>query len=299
MVGLIVKNNDPRLLAHHTAVGDTTTSPFVIAITNAGVHGLDSVFNAVILLACFEVSNSAVYASTRTMAALAEQRQAPAMLAYIDRHGRPVAAILVALIVGLLSYLGSSRTASQIEVLTWFTSLSGLSGLFTWGSICLCHIQFRRAWKYQGHSLDELAFKSAVGIPGSVFGLVCYVILLILQLWIAIAPIGFEDMTPTERVTNFFQSYLTIPIVIVFYVGYKLTRRSSVVRPDNMNLSIGILTLTLEQIREEERAKRLGRPWWKPRFYMPNYKQYFSTGKRTQVDDEWDYPIRGNTTSSK
>ncbi len=71
MVGLIVRSDDPALVHRMSAVGDTSTSPFVIAINNAGVRGLDSVFNAVIVIAVFEVANSAIYTSTRTLAALA------------------------------------------------------------------------------------------------------------------------------------------------------------------------------------------------------------------------------------
>ncbi|KAI9827442.1 MAG: glyceraldehyde-3-phosphate dehydrogenase 1 [Thelocarpon impressellum] len=293
MVGLIVRHDDPQLLASKVAVGDTSASPFVIAITNAGVGGLDSVMNAVILLACFEVSNSAVYASTRTMAALAEQRQAPAFLSYIDRQGRPMAAIVVALAIGLLSYLGAQSSASQIDVLTWFVAISGLSGIFTWASICLCHIRFRRAWKRQGHSLDELAFRSVVGVAGSWFALVAFIILLALQFWVAVWPIDYGEMSARKRARSFFQGYLAVPIVIGFYVTYKLMYRPQIVRSDNMNLSIGVLKLTLEQIREEERAKASREPWWRIRLPKARVTRVLRSRADTADDAEWDYPYPG------
>ena len=42
------------------------------------------------------------------MVALAEQGQAPAFLAYIDRRGRPVFAIIVASCIGLVAYVGAT-----------------------------------------------------------------------------------------------------------------------------------------------------------------------------------------------
>jgi amino acid transporter len=56
-----------------------------------------------------------------------------------------------------------------------------LAALFTWGSICLAHIRFRAAWKYQGHSTDELPFKAVFGVVGSWIGLILIILVLIAQ----------------------------------------------------------------------------------------------------------------------
>lgn len=53
--------------------------------------------------------------------------------------------------------------------------------LFTWGSICLAHIRFRAAWKYHGHTVDELPFKAIFGVYGSWVGLTLIVLVLIAQ----------------------------------------------------------------------------------------------------------------------
>ena len=289
MVGLVVNQTDPQLLAASSVVGDPTVSPFIIAINNAGVKGLGSAFNAVILVATFEVANSSLYATTRTLAALAEQRQAPHFLCYIDRHGRPIAAIGVVLVISLLAYLGSSSSQAQLAVLTWFTAISSLAGIFTWASICLCHIRFRQAWKYQGHSLDELLFRSVVGVWGSYYAFVVLMFFLVLQLWTAIAPLGYGELSPSARTSSFFQAYLTVPVIFAFYIGYKLAFRTQVVRNNTMNLEIGILKLTLEQIREEERAKRALPPWWK-RFSSRHPGRTFWL--RGEDDTEMDWGFR-------
>lgn len=69
-------------------------------------------------------------------------------------------------------------------------SLSGLSAFFTWGSICLCHVRFRRAMHLQGRSLDELPFKAAAGLYDSIYGVVIIFLVLVAQFWTALFPNG-------------------------------------------------------------------------------------------------------------
>lgn len=93
IVGLLVPYDDPRLLTGGSA--NTAASPFVISIENAGIEILPSVMNVVILIAVLSVGNSSIFGSSRTLAALADQGQAPKILGYIDRKGRPLVAIIV------------------------------------------------------------------------------------------------------------------------------------------------------------------------------------------------------------
>jgi yeast amino acid transporter len=147
IVGLLVPYNDPSLLSGSSSV-DAKASPFVIAINNAGISGLDSVMNVVIMISVLSVGNAAIYGSTRTLAALAEQGQAPRFLAYIDRKGRPLIAIIVAACCGLLCFVATSNEAAQ--AFEWMVAVSGLSYILTWASICLSHIRFRQGWEAQG-----------------------------------------------------------------------------------------------------------------------------------------------------
>lgn len=184
IVGLLVPYNDPRLL-NGTSTVDAKASPFVLAITNAGITGLPSVFNVVIMIAVLSVGNSSIYGSSRTLAALAEQGQAPRVLAYIDRKGRPIVAIALASALGFLAFLAGSST--EEAAFNWMLALSGLSSIFTWGSICLAHIRFRAGWKKQGHTLNELAFRSQPGLIGSYVGFFLNVMILVAQFWVRLA----------------------------------------------------------------------------------------------------------------
>jgi amino acid transporter len=242
LVGLLVPYTDPNLLGSSSV--DVTSSPFVIAINNAGISGLPSVMNVVVLIAVLSVGNSSVYASSRTIAALAAAGQAPKFMRYIDRSGRPLVGIVITSLFGLIAFVAASD--KQTEVFNWLLALSGLSSLFTWASVCFCHLRFRRGLKAQGRTVNELAFKSAVGIYGSIYGFLLNVLVLVAQFWTALFPIG-----ESPNASSFFQIYLAAPIVIVCYIGYKIWYRTPFVRAKDMDLDTGRREVDHELLKQE------------------------------------------------
>jgi len=118
-------------------------------------------------------------------------------------QGRPLWSILVASAFGFLAFLAGS--SAQTDVFNWMLALSGLSSIFTWGSICLAHIRFRKGWRVQGHTLDELAWRSQPGIIGSWVGFVLNCLVLVAQFWTGIWPIGYDELTTGEQAENFFE----------------------------------------------------------------------------------------------
>jgi amino acid transporter len=261
IVSLLVPYGDSRLLGQSSE--DAKASPFVIAINNAGISGLPSVMNVVILISVLSVGNSSVFGSSRTLAALAEQGQAPKILSYIDRKGRPMVAILVASTLGFLCYVVAGGQSTANTALDWLYSLSGLSSIFTWGSICLAHIRFRRAWRLQGHSLDELAFRSQVGIIGSWVGFILNCLVLLAQFWTAAWPIGYGTFSASGIAQNFFLAYLAAPVVILFYIPYKIYYRTPFMRSMNMDLQTGRREIDTPALIEAERVERAQLPKWK------------------------------------
>ncbi|KAI1847405.1 hypothetical protein JX266_006630 [Neoarthrinium moseri] len=260
LIGLLVPYNDERLLADDTRP-NTGASPFVIAIENAGIEILPSVMNVVILIAVLSVGNSSVFGSSRTLAALADQGQAPRILSYIDRRGRPLVAILVSLSVGLLAYLAD--TASQSTVFDWLLAIAGLSSIFTWASICLAHIRFRKAWAAKGHSLRELAFKAQCGVWGSWVGFVLNVLVLIAQFWVGAWPVDYDTMSSRDLAENFFLQYMAAPIVILFYLAHRLYFRTSLVHIEDMDIDTGRRDFNLPILVAQESEERRTWPKWK------------------------------------
>ncbi|ANB14973.1 amino acid permease GAP1 [Sugiyamaella lignohabitans] len=258
LVGLLVPYNDPKLLQATSSV-DITASPFVIAISNAGIRGLPSVINVVILISVLSVGNSAVYGCSRTLCAMAVQGFAPKFLGYIDRKGRPLFAVIGTLIFGLLCFIAGS--GKQNEVFNWLLAFSGLSALFTWGSICVCHIRVRRAMAVQGVSTDELAFTAALGVWGSWFGFLLNFVIICLEFWLSLYPVG----AATPNAQDFFQSYLSVPLVLAMYIGHKIYSRSGFIRAKDIDLFTGIRELDRDLLRqeiEEERAYIKSKGWY-------------------------------------
>ncbi|KAI9645296.1 histidine permease [Ciborinia camelliae] len=261
LVSVLVPYGDQRLLGSGST--DAKASPFVIAINNARISVLPSVMNVVILIAVLSVGNSSIYGSSRTLAALAEQGQAPKMFAYIDRKGRPTIAIIFASILGLLCYVVAGGQATANTALSWLYSLSGLSSLFTWGSICFAHIRFRAGWKAQGHTLDELAFKSQVGVIGSWVGLTLNILVLIAQFWTAIWPIGYASMSASDITQSFFLAYLAAPVILMFYIPYKMYYKTPFMKAEDMDLVSGKRDMDTAVLIEQDRIERASWPVWK------------------------------------
>ena len=127
LIGCLVPYTSPRLLTGSSSY-DASASPFVIAIENASIKVLPSIFNAVILCAVLSAGNSSVYGASRTLCALAEVGQAPKIFNYIDRKGRPLPAVALSVLIGLLAYMNGAKVGNQ--VFQWLLALSGLSNFF-------------------------------------------------------------------------------------------------------------------------------------------------------------------------
>ncbi|CAD6900985.1 unnamed protein product [Tilletia controversa] len=250
LIGLIVPADTDGLLGATNAA----SSPFVIAMNIGGIKVLPDIFNAVILVSVLSVGNSAVYGASRTLAAMARFGQAPSFFGYIDREGRPIPAVMLSLLFGAFAYV--QYASSSTDIFYWLLSLSALSSIFTWASICLAHIRFRIAWKRQGYTVEELPWASPAGVWGSVIGLVFNILVLIFQLYVSISPIGAAEFSPKERIVAFFQNYLAVPIVIAFYVFAKLVWRSKWVRISDIDLVTGRKHIPLEALRAEREAER-------------------------------------------
>ncbi|XBW37514.1 hypothetical protein QEN19_003097 [Hanseniaspora menglaensis] len=265
LVGLLVSHKDPRLIGSSSV--DAAASPFVIALVSHGIKGLPSVVNVVICIAVLSVGNSAVYACSRTLSAFSEQGYAPKWmnLEYVDRAGRPIVGIAITSIFGILAFIAASE--KEGEVFNWLLALSGLSSLFTWAGICLCHIRFRRALSAQGRSTNELSFCSPVGVGGSYYGLFVIILVFIAEFWVAAWPSGFKQMSPSAIAESFFETYLSLPIVLACYVGHKLYKRNWTlfIPASEMDIDTGRREVDIEQLKADiaqEKAELAAKPFY-------------------------------------
>jgi amino acid transporter len=254
-VGLLVRSDDDRLLGANPLM-DVQASPFVIAAKDAGLIGFDSFMNVVILVSVISIGNSGVYGGSRTLTALAEQGYAPKIFKYVDKSGRPLPATCIIIAFGLLAYV--SLDAQGPVVFDWLQALSGLAALFTWGSICLAHIRFRSAWKYHGHTLDEIPFHAAFGVYGSWVGLILVFLVLVAQFYTAVWPLG-GGVNDAE---GFFKAYLALPVVLFFWAAGYLWKRTGWLRTSQIDVDTGRRPIDWEAIHAT-RAEVAAYPAWR------------------------------------
>ena len=245
-VGLLVEHTNPRLLGSGSFGANAEASPFVIAAQEGGLIGFDSFFNVVILISVISIGNSGVYGGSRTLTALAEQGYAPRIFAYIDQAGRPLFSTIFVIAFGCLAYLSSA--AASVEIFDWLLALSGLAALFTWGSICLAHIRFRHAWRYHGHTLEEIPFRSMFGEAGSWVGLGLIAIVLVAQFYVALFPLGGAPPDPK----TFFKAYLALPVVILFWIIGYAWKRQGWLRTAQIDVDTGRRPFDFEKDAQEK-----------------------------------------------
>jgi len=267
VVGLLVPYTDPQLTG---SGGSVFTSPFVIATKGAGMTFADFM-NFIILISALSVGNSATYGSSRTLVALVEYGQVWSVFGYIDRSGRPVVAIVFALLLGLIAFVGVNNGASKL-VFNWLLAVSGLSFIFTWLSICFVHIRFRAAWALAGRTVEELPYAAMCGVPGAYIGLIMNILVLLATFYVGLYPIGgpfgsgTDDGAPPQP-EPWFLVCLAGPVVLVFFlVSLVWTTRTDgwrlLLKLEDIDLTEGMRDFPSLETLRAERAVMRAKPLW-------------------------------------
>ncbi|CCE61333.1 hypothetical protein TPHA_0A02500 [Tetrapisispora phaffii CBS 4417] len=264
LVGFLVPYTNENLLGGSSV----DNSPFVIAIKLHNIKVLPSIVNAVILISILSVGNSCIFASSRTLCSMAHQGLIPWWFGYIDRAGRPLTGIVINSLFGLLAFLVKSSSVS--EVFDWLMAIAGLATCIVWLSINICHIRFRLAMKAQNKTIDELEFVSAVGVWGSVYSAIINSLILIVQFYVSLWPIGgWTDSK--DRAGKFFQNYLCAIVSLIFFICHKLYFRYKtkkwweIIPLKDIDLDTGRKNIDIDIVKEEikERKQYLAtKPWY-------------------------------------
>ncbi|KAJ5223242.1 Amino acid/polyamine transporter I [Penicillium chermesinum] len=245
LVGLCVSSRDRRLLnAINSGASGAGASPFVIAIENGGIKVLPSIINAVILTSAVSAGNSFFYASTRVLYATALDGKAPRILRY-EKFGVPYACVAITAALSLLVYLNVS--ASSAEVFFWISNLSSVSTLVVWTSISVTYIRFYRGLKYHGIPRSQLPFKSPFQPYLAYFAIIFSSTVAFFN--------GFDAFFPGHfSAKSFIPPYIDIPIFLCLFLGYKLVKRTKLVKLEDFDLWSG-----------KEEADRLEAVWEEPK----------------------------------
>lgn len=223
VIGLLIPYTNANL-----ASGEVTVSPFTIVFQKAGIAFAASVMNAIILTAVLSAGNSGMYASTRMLWDLAREGWAPKFLGKLNKNGVPVNALIVTTLVGTIAFLASLYGEGTVYV--WLLNASGMSGFIAWLGIAISHYRFRKAFIAQGKDLNELPYKSSFFPFGPIFAFVLCGIVILGQNYSAF-------MGDHIDWNGIMVSYIGLPLFLVFWLGYKLVKKTKIVKLEDCDLS--------------------------------------------------------------
>ncbi|KAI5292411.1 hypothetical protein KEM52_006378 [Ascosphaera acerosa] len=218
----------------------TDSSPFVIAYQDARLPGMAHAMNAIIFVSVVSSGNGQAYTGTRTLVGMAQLGLAPRWLGRCDRRGVPWAAAAATFAVGGgLAFLNVSNSGGT--VFGWFSSLTSLCILWVWGTIFVCHLRFRAAWRAQGRAPAQLPWRTRFWPYGTVGGLALCVLLIGVQFYLAVWPLG-----KPQSANNFFATFVSVVVLIVMFAAAKLWFRGKLYkRAEEIDLDTGMAVYDL------------------------------------------------------
>ena len=223
IISLIIPYTDPSLLRND--VKDISVSPFTLVFQHAGLLSAAAVMNAVILTAVLSAGNSGMYASTRMLYTLACDGKAPRIFAKLSRGGVPRNALYATTVIAGLCFL-TSMFGNQ-TVYLWLLNTSGMTGFIAWLGIAISHYRFRRGYVKQGYDVNQLPYRSGFFPLGPIFAFILCLIITLGQNYEAF----LADTIDWGAVTA---TYIGIPLFLVIWFGYKLTKGTHFVRYSEM-----------------------------------------------------------------
>ncbi|KAJ5223473.1 hypothetical protein N7468_008015 [Penicillium chermesinum] len=230
LIGIIV---DPRNSGLTSGDNNANSSPFVIAIKEAGINVLPSIVNACILIAAWSAGNSYCWVGSRMILAMTTDHQLPQYFGRVNKKGVPYVAVVVAWLFGPLAYL-SLGSGGASQAFTWLLNLSTIAGLIAWATLSFCYIRFYAAMKAQRVSRDTLPWKAPLQPYAAWFGFIGSIIITLVA--------GFEVFLKGHwNTSDFVASYVGIPIFIVPIVIWKLWHKTKIQRAATIDLWSGRL----------------------------------------------------------
>ncbi|KXH50398.1 proline-specific permease [Colletotrichum simmondsii] len=228
-VGIIVSSNNPNLLSGGKGAG---ASPWAIGIREAGIKGLDSVVNVVIVLSAWSAGNSYLYLASRALYSMALAGNAPKIFTRCTKSGVPYYATAASASFSLLAYLNVASTGAT--VFNWFVNLINTGAYQSWICCCIIYFRYRKASDAQG--ITDIPFRSRFQPYSSMFSLFGFSLLLFIN--------GFKVFLAGQwNTSSFFTAYIGVVIFLLLFFGHKFTvgrQDPWVLNPMDVDLKSGL-----------------------------------------------------------
>ena len=227
-VGIVVPWNDPTLQAILAGTGLKTgaaASPYVIAMTNMGVGVLPHIVTALVLTSIFSAGNTLTYCATRSLYSMALDGRAPLILCRTTKSGVPIYAFTVTMCFPFLSFLQTSN--STATVITWLISLITAGALINYLVMCITFLNYYNACKIQGIDRKNLPYCGWLQPYCAWIGIFSMIVVLLFY--------GYTVFSPWS-VASFFQNYTMQLVAPVLYIGWKVIKKTKVLKPAEVDL---------------------------------------------------------------
>ena len=226
VIGLLIPYTDPHLL--NSDPHDISASPFTILFSELGLGTRGSLMNLVVLTAVLSAGSSGMYASTRMLYSMALEGKAPRLFRKVTSGGIPINALYATAIIGGLCFLSS--VFGERTVYTWLLNTSSMCGFIAWLGIAICHYRFRKGLLAQGKSLDVLPYRANWFPFGPLFASALCLAIILGQNYPALtgATINWSGLAAT---------YITIPLFLAIWLGYRARHGTPFVRYEDMDVS--------------------------------------------------------------
>ncbi|KAL1707606.1 amino acid permease/ SLC12A domain-containing protein [Schizophyllum commune] len=247
VIGLLVPSNNERLVS---GSGTASSSPFVIAIENAGISVLPHIVNACLLTSAWSAASSDLYTSSRALCeyyGLSVAGNAPKIFQRTTRWGLPYVSLIFSTAFALLAYMSVDKNAG--EVFNWFQNMTAIAGMMTWFGISITYLRFHAGCKAQNIDRKKLPYWNIINPYAAWYSLVATFVICFFSGW----SVFLRGNWATDTfVTNYFPLWL-FPIL---YIGSKLYYRQPIVKASEMDFVSNIAEIEADCANDEDAPPR-------------------------------------------
>ncbi|KAF5377694.1 hypothetical protein D9615_005238 [Tricholomella constricta] len=249
VIGLLVPYTSQGL---NLSDGTASSSPFVIAIKNAGIKSLPSIINACLLTSAWSAASSDLYTSSRALYGLAAAGNAPRFFLKTSKNGLPYVSLIFCSAFALLSYMGVNSGAGK--VFTWLANMTSVAGLLTWFGICVTYLRFYQGMKVQGYDRRTLPFASPLQPYAAWYAMIFCFLICFFSGW----KVFLRGRWATD---TFVTNYLPLVLFPILYIGAKLYIRKPLIKAQDMDFVTNIAEIEAETYDEPPPKNKLDAFW--------------------------------------
>lgn len=120
-------------------------SPFVQVFSITGLPGAAHIMNFVLLTAVLSAANSGMYATSRTLYAMAQSGEASKRFLKVSKNGIPINGLMITAVCILMGVFLAYKTPDN--VISYLMTIPGFTIILIWVSICSAQLKLRKGYK--------------------------------------------------------------------------------------------------------------------------------------------------------